>query len=341
MKKKRNYRATMKDVANRAGVTIGTVSHVINHTASISQETTRRVLEAISELHYVPNTMARNMRSKTNHRVGLMIPNLNNNFHARIASTFVDLADRNQYIVYIMGYEYSREREQKELRSLMAYNVGTIVIVNGCGDEDSIRELVDRGVDVILADRRAQIEGVSYVEFENRTIYRQAVQMLREKGYRSIGFISEPLTLTNLKDRFLGYQEGLKENGYAIRDEHIFISERLCLDNTRNGYYYMKELLEQRSREELPDAFLMTSDLLAIGVLRAITEAGYQVPKDFGIVGCDNLQISGYMQPRLTTIMQNRELLCDELWKMILAKDKGEKVENIVLPQHLVIRESC
>lgn len=341
MKKKRNYRATMKDVATRAGVTIGTVSHVINHTAPISDETTKRVLEAISELHYVPNTMARNMRSKTNHRVGLMIPNLNNNYHARIASTFVDLADRNQYIVYIMGYEYSLERELKELQSLMAYNVGTIVIVNGCGEEDYIRELVDRGVDVILADRHADMEGVSYVEFENRSIYRQTVHMLKEKGYRSIGFISEPLVLTNLQDRFEGYREGLLENGYEFREDHIFISERLCLDNTRNGYLYMKELLEQRKREELPDAFIMTSDLLAIGVLRAVIEAGYQVPRDFGLIGCDNLQISGYMQPRLTTIMQDREQLCHELWKMILAKDHGEKVDNIVLPQSLVIRESC
>ncbi|MDO4274752.1 MAG: LacI family DNA-binding transcriptional regulator [Eubacteriales bacterium] len=337
----KNNRATMKDVANLAGVTIGTVSHVINHTASISQETTRRVLDAIAELHYVPNTMARNMRSKTNHRVGLMIPNLTNNFHARIASNFVDLADKYKYIVYIMGYQYSLEREKKDLRSLMEYNVGTVVIVNGCHEEEYIRKMLDRGIDVILADRHSDIEGVPCVEFENCRVYREIIHVLKEKGYSSIGFISEPLVLTNLKDRFGAYKQGLRENGYELNEDHIFISERLCLDNTKNGYLYMKELLQNRCREELPQVFLATSDLLAIGILRAITEAGYRVPEDFGIVGCDNLQISGYMQPRLTTVMQDRELLSKELWKMILAKDNGEKVENIVLPQKLILRESC
>lgn len=341
MEKEKNSRATMKDVANRAGVTIGTVSHVINHTASISQETTKRVLDAIAELHYVPNTMARNMRSKTNHRVGLMIPNLTNNFHARIASNFVDLADRNKYIVYIMGYQYSLEREKKELRSLMEYNVGTVVIVNGCGEEEYIKKLLDRGIDVILADRHSDIEGVPCVEFENCRVYREIIQMLKKKGYRSVGFISEPLVLTNLKDRFRGYEQGLKENGYEWNPNHIFVSERLCLDNTKNGYLYMKELLETKSREQLPQVFLATSDLLAIGILRAIIEAGYRVPEDFGIVGCDNLQISGYMQPRLTTVMQDRELLSLELWKMIMAKNNGEKVNNVVLPQRLIVRESC
>ena len=139
----------MKDVADRAGVTIGTVSHVINHTASISEETTRRVRKAIEELNYVPNNIARNMRAKTNNRVGLMIPNLTNNFHASIASLFVDLADQNNYVVHIMGYEYSVDREKDELRSLMEYNVGTIVIVNGFGDEKFIDELLDRGIQML------------------------------------------------------------------------------------------------------------------------------------------------------------------------------------------------
>lgn len=341
MTKRKSRRATMKDVAERAGVTIGTVSHVINHTASISEETTRRVQQAIKELHYVPNVLARDMRTKTNNRVGLLIPNLTNNFHARIASSFVNLADQNKYVVYILGYEYSVEREKYELLSLMEYNVGTIVIVNGFGDEPYIRELLDRGIHVILADRRTEIEDVSYVEFDNKKVYRELIPFLQERGYRSIGYISEPLDLINVKDRYDGWIEAMETCGCPVDQKYIYISKRFCLDNARNGYLYVKELLKNKRREELPDVFIASSDLLAVGVMRALYEAGYQVPGDIGVVGCDNLQISEYLQPGLTTIMQDRELLSQELWKMILAKNNGEDVENVVLPQSLIIRESC
>lgn len=337
----RTQRATMKDVAGRAGVTIGTVSHVINHTASISAETTRRVMDAIEELNYVPNSLARNMRTKTNHRIGLMIPNLTNNFYAKIASSFVDLADQYKYTVFIMGYEYSLDRERDGLRSLMEYNVGTVVIANGFGDEQFIRELLEKGIHVILADRRTDIEGVSYVEYDNRKVYRDVIRLLKEKGYRSIGYISEPLDLINISDRYYGCKEAMEEQGYELKPEHTYISDRFCLDNMRNGYLYMKDLLERKARQELPDALIASSDLLAIGIMRAFVEAGLHVPEDIGVVGCDNLQISGYTQPRLTTVAQDREQLSREIWRMILAKDDGEKVANVTLPQELIIRESC
>lgn len=334
-------RATIKDVAALAGVTIGTVSHVLNQTAPISAETSRRVHDAMKELDYVPNVMARNMRSKKNHVVGLMIPNLKNNFHARIASSFVELADQKQYVVHILGYEYSLEKEKNELRSLMEYNVGTVVIVNGWNDEEYIKELLDKGIHVILADRHSNLDGVTCVEFENHSALKDAVALLKERNYDSIGFISEPLHLTNLQDRFQAYRKGLIENGYDFCPEHVFISENFCLNSMENGYLYVKKLLKERKREELPQALIASSDLLAIGIQRAIFEAGYRIPEDFGLIGCDNLQISGFVHPGLTTIMQDCDLLDQELWNVIYRQSHGEKVENIILPQKLIVRDSC
>lgn len=338
---RKSYRATMKDVARRAGVTVGTVSHVINHTAPISEETTKRVCEAIEALDYVPNNFARSMRTKVNKHVGLMIPNLTNDFHSRIASNFVDMATKYKYIVHIMGYEYSLEREMDEMRSLLEYNVGTVVIVNGENDEEAIQELVEKGVHVILVDRRSDLKEVPYIEFDNRNTYCKIVGCLKEKGYKSIGFVCEPLGIINLKDRYEGYLDGLKKNGYKFDPDHVYISERLYLDYMKNSYLYMKDVLKTKKREELPDAFIITSDLLAIGVMRAIHEAGYRVPRDFGVIGCDNLLIAGYTFPRLSTVEQNREVLCQEIWKMILSLDEGKKPDNIVLPQEIVWRESC
>ena len=338
---KKTYRATMKDVAQKAGVTIGTVSHVINHTAPISEETTQRVQEAIEQLHYVPNSFARNIRVKKNNRIGLMIPNLTNTFYSKTASCFVSLAAQYKQVVHIMGYEYSLEREIEGIRSLMEYNVGTIVIVNGSGDEEMIREVAERGIHVILADRRSKMENIPYVEFENSKTYQEIVKMLREKGYHSIGFICEPLDMINQTDRYEGYLKGMEENGFPIIPEHIHLSKRLYLDYLKQSYHYMKDLLAEKTKEELPEAFIMTSDLLAIGAIRAIHEAGYRVPEDFGIIGCDNLEMSGYVQPRLSTVDQNTDDLCREIWKMILDLRREKKIKNVVLPQRIILRESC
>ena len=133
-----NRRATMKDVARRAGVTIGTVSHVINGTAPISEETTARVREAIRELNYVPNLAARHMRRKEKRQIGLLIPKLDNNFYARIASVLMEDAYQEDYTVLMLSYEYSSEKEKRGLVNMVQNDTETIVIVNGEDDEKII-----------------------------------------------------------------------------------------------------------------------------------------------------------------------------------------------------------
>lgn len=335
-------RVTMKEVADLAGVTIGTVSNVINHKAVVLPQTVQKVQEAIRTLEYVPNSAARNMRLGHNRQIGMLIPNLTNNFYSGIISRFVDLADREGYTVLILGYEYSPEREKKALRSLYENNVQTIVVINGTEDEKWIRQYMSRGITFVLGDRHCDsLPGVSYVEFENKTVVADAVGYLKKRGYRRIGYLSEPLSITNIADRYEGFLRGMKLHGYLFRPEDVYISERLCLDNTQNGYMFMKEVLQRRSRDDLPDAFIISSDLQAIGVMRAIREAGYSIPRDFGIIGCDNLELSGYVDPGLTTIDQDRDMLGRKLWEMTKRRMAGIDTENIVLEQRLIIRESC
>ena len=170
----KNRRATMKDVARRAGVTIGTVSHVINGTAPISEETTARVREAIRELNYVLNLAARHMRRKEKRQIGLLIPKLDNNFYARIASVLMEDAYQEDYTVLMLSYEYSSEKEKRGLVNMVQNDTETIVIVNGEDDENSIRKLVASGFHVILADRRSTIPGTSYIAYDNHQVLRAA-----------------------------------------------------------------------------------------------------------------------------------------------------------------------
>lgn len=340
-KKERRKRMTITQVAERAGVTIGTVSHVMNGTAPITQETAQKVYQAIRELNYVPNIMAKSLRSRKNYTIGLMIPNLNNSFHSRITSVFVDRAYKLGYSVQIYGYEYSLEREKEELARLESNNIGVVIIFNGCGDEEEIESFVKKGIPVILADRRTDIPGVPCIEFDNKRVMKEIVLMLKERGYQRIGFFSEPLRLTNLQDRYQGYQDALESCGYPFNENYVFIREDLCLDNLKNGFLYMREILRTRKKEELPQVWITSSDLLAIGIMRAMEESGYKIPMDFGVVGFDNTEISGYVTPRLTTVNQDQVLMGEKLMDMVLRLGNHEQVENILLDQSLIVRKSC
>lgn len=341
-KNKSVKRVTITQVAEKAGVTIATVSHVINGTAPISEETKKRVRSAIEELNYIPNATAKALRSKKKYTIGLMIPNLNNNFHSKVTSVFVEEAYKEGYGVQIHGYEYSLEREIRELERLERNDIGIVVIFNGSDDEKQIKSFLKKEIPVILVDRSTDLPNVPYIKFDNYKVMTDIVAMLKEKGYQRIGFFSEPITLTNLQDRFNGYKNALLTYGYEYKEEYVFVKNDLCLDNLRNGYLYMKEILNSHKIWELPDAWIASSDLLAIGLMRAIDECGYRVPEDFGVVGFDNIEIGGFVNPRLTTVEQDQVLLGKRLMELVKQVDNGTKqVENISLGQKLIVRNSC
>ncbi len=341
MKKKSN-RVTITQVAEKSKVTIGTVSHVINGTAPISPEVTARVQKVIEELNYIPNMTARSLRSKKSKQVGFLVPNLNNSFYPRILSTFINHAFEHEFIVQIFGYEYSVEKELQVMNNLSSNSVDIVIIINGMGDEAGINRLLDMHKKVILADRFSDMKGVNCIFFDNNQAILEAVALMKSKGYRKIGFISEPLTFTNIQERFAGFQAALSACGYAFAEDDVFICGGFQLDALVNGYHYMSNILEKRDKKHLPDAFIATSDLLAIGTIRALGEHGYQVPGDFGIISFDNIEISSFVNPRLTTIEQNQTDMGTELFHLVQAISENKNVsDKIILPQKLIIRDSC
>ena len=334
-------KVTIKNVADKAGVAIGTVSNVINDSATISEGTKEKVLKAIEELEYIPNPMARYMRSKKSRMIGFLIPNINNYFHSNIARTFIAKADEEDYSVLILGYNYSIEAEKKAINTLLNNNVDVILIANGYEDEHLIKKILKENTPVILVDRTTKMKSVNYIQYDNKKVIDKAVKLLKDHGYKSIGFLSEPLKLINLEKRYNNYVKALDNHGLSFDPTHVYISYKLCLDNMQNAYAYMTEILKKNKKEELPEAFLISNDLTAIGVICAMNEFGYKVPEDFGIIGCDNINIAGYTNPRLTTINQDQELMAKELWKMIKQIIENGDVKNITLQQELIVRESC
>lgn len=333
-------RTTMKEVAKKAGVTIGTVSHVINGTAPISEETKQRVWQVIKETNYTPNPMASYMRSKKSKIIGLMLPDLNNHFFAKTASEFTSLAYQNGYTVLILENGYSLEKEKQNIQILIRNNADALVVMCGFQDEKLLEELLKREKIVIFADRCSTRNEISSIQFDNHKIMMEIVSLAKQRGFDSVGFFCETLELTNIRKRFEGYQSALAAYGYPYRPEHVFLSESLRMDHIQNGYLYMKEILKDHRKEELPKVWITSSDLSALGAIRAMREYGYQVPEDFAFVGWDNLEISEFISPKLTTVLQNQKNLGREMWEMFVKRAEGEEVLDIVLEQELIVRES-
>lgn len=334
---------TMVDVAAKAGVTIGTVSHVINKTAPISDETTERVLAAIKELGYKPNSIARALRTKKSYVIGFLLPDVTNDFYSPVLSSFIDSAYQDGYTVLVVSYQYSSKREEIEMERLADKNVDGILLFNGCDDLALLQRMRAEGMPIVIADRRVDELDLPTVEFDNVATVSKVIGMMCKKGYKRIGFLSESTRLRNLNDRYEGYKKGLMENGLSVNPELVYISEDMEMNNLEKGYSYIKRILENTDKENLPDSIFATTDLLAIGAVRAFKEAGFRIPEEIGVVGFDNISFTDFIEPKLTTVEQDKTLMGRITWDIMKSTLAGEnkKTQHVILPQKIIVRESC
>lgn len=341
-KREKSKRVTITQVAEAAGVTIATVSHVINGTAPISVETTARVNEVIERLHYVPNMTAKSLRSKRSKSIGVLIPDLNNNFYYRILSVFSSLAFEHGFIVQIFGYEDSAEKELEAIYNMASSSLDTVIILNGREDEKGIRHLLDLRKNVILADRNSDIPGVTCLYYDNSKAIFNGVKLLKEKGCANIGFLAENPEFSNIKERLSAYKKALQLYNLSYEEAMIYSYSKPFAGAMLNGYHAVLENMVSVSKENMPDGLIVMSDLLAIGAMKALDELGYRIPDDIKIISYDNLNISSFVRPALTTIEQSQTVMGEELFRVVQAAYEGRPVESkIVIPQTLIVRESC
>ncbi|MGO5336005.1 LacI family DNA-binding transcriptional regulator [Bilifractor sp. LCP19S3_H10] len=331
----------IKMVAQKAGVSVGSVSNYLNHSTKVSTDMAHKIENAISSLDYSPDYVAASLRRKKSTNIMVLSPNLNNTFYTKTLSTYTKLAVKNGYYIQTFGYEYSPEIERNALKRAKANKVCLVVVFNGYDDEREIDKLVSSGVPVILADRMAGKMKVNSVAFNNNDVFKEMIFLLKSKGYKRLGILTEPLTLLNLKRRYDNVKRISENNNIQCGETELFCDESLRLDNFQNGYIFMTKILEENPYEILPKCWLCSSDNLAIGALKAFKEKHYQVPDDFSIIGFDNIAFSSFVNPQLTTVDQNQQVLGEKLWEMTEITLSGDISGNeMIIPQQLVLRES-
>lgn len=326
--------ANIREVAEKAGVSVTTVSHVVNQTRFVASETELRVRQAMQDLNYRPNTLARSLRRGETKTIGLILPDSANPFFAESARLLEEAAFNQSYSLILCNSNGDLEKELRYTDVLFNKQVDGIIFMAAGDDTQSLLELVNRKFPVVIVDRILDHMEVDAVITDNHQSGILATRYLIENGHKRIGIIRGPSNVTPSAQRVTGYQQALTEAGISI-DPKLEVSGDF---HSRSGYTATVQLLKAKPLT----AIFACNDLMAIGALRAIREAGLSVPEDISLIGHDDIEMASYTQPALTTIAQPIELLAETAIQFLLdrIKQPGVPPRRIILPNQLVVRQS-
>jgi LacI family transcriptional regulator len=328
--------STIREVAQTAGVSPTTVSHVINGTRFVSDAVRARVLNAIKRLGYRPNVLARSLRRGETRTIGLILPDSANPFFAKIGRGIEAAAFDLGYSVVLCNSEGNLSREQHYTEVLTKKQVDGIVFVAAGDRANSLSILLERALPFVLIDRDLPDVKADAVLGDNHQGGYLAARHLLALGHRRIGCISGPSNVTPSADRVTGYRQALSDADVPIEEPLIFRGDF----HPETGWAAASELLR---RPDAPTAIFACNDLMAIGVLRAAAELARRVPADLAVVGFDDIELAAFTEPRLTTVRQPTtemgrravELLIDRIG----SRDRPSRRE--IFPTTLTIRASC
>jgi LacI family transcriptional regulator len=330
---------TIKDVARIAGVSIATVSHVINKTRFVSDETTARVNEAIKELGYYPNMLVSGLRKKKSYTIGLVLPSISNETFGMLAETIQKLLFNQGYNLIICNTSYDLEIEQDAFNTLLMKKADAIIAIPSTREEKKLQEIKSKGIPIVLVDRVISNFSVDMVRVDNIKGVQSAITHLIELGHRSIGYIDRKIDQSHSLEQKIGYKKALEEHGYTIDPGNIVRAGGFDYDS---GVSAVKELIH---KNPAITAIFAYYDITALGVLRGIRDLGYNVPGDFSVIGFDGMPVTNVSCPRLTTVSfpVNRiaRAVCDLLINRIeRGSAQNEKSEDIVIVPKLIVRDS-
>jgi len=305
--------ATIKDVAALAGVSFTTVSHVLNDTRAARADTRERVLRAARELDYVPSGVARSLKHRVTHTLGLLVPNSTNPFFAELAHGIEDACYRAGYSVVLCNSGDDPVRQQTYLRVLRQKLVDGLVVASASEDARWVASLKGAPFPVVVVDRAIAGLKADLVEVDNERGGRLAARHLVQLGHRAIACVAGPGGLEVSRARVRGFRRGLALSGLRLTEAYTAEGGFTAL----GGHRAAKALLSLSPR---PTAIFACNDLMALGVLRAAAELGLAVPRGLSVVGFDDVELFRYIHPALTTVGLSIRALGEATVEALLAR---------------------
>ncbi len=289
-------------VARRARVSIATVSRVVNRIPTVDPALAARVWKAIEEVGYVPNTQARALVSGRSGILGLMVSEITNPFFPELIQEFENLAVAQGYEVMIGSTSYDPARTQMLIRRMLQRNVDGVAVMTFGIEQELVRKLVEQGFPLVFVDAGPDLPNVRILKVDYSEGIREAVRHLAALGHRNIAFIAGPLRMRTAATRRDAFRRSMAELRLPVSAASIIKGNHTM----EGGRAAMEKLLAAR---ELPTAVMCSNDMTAIGVLHALHQTAYTVPRDISVVGFDDIHLAQFMLPPLTTV----QMSCHEL----------------------------
>lgn len=329
---------TIIDIARKAGVSITTVSRVLNNTAPVNEETRKSILKAIEESNYTPSIMAQGMRTKKSKTLSVIIPDYKNPFYHELFKYMDDAARKKGYNVIVTSTGEDAVDEIRYIKDLINRNIDGIVIFSYRGDKETVEYLLELSskLPVVFMDNLGLSKPVNMVYTDGYLGIKEITNHLINLGHKEIAFIKSLSGYESANDRYDAYVDTLNERGLIFRPELIYEGNY----HIESGYKAAEFFF---SGEKLkPTAIVSPADLMAIGAMNYIKFKGLRVPEDVAIAGFDDIYMSRITFPPITTYKQPIKEIADEAIKILIHKinHPTAKSKKVVLNGELLIRRS-
>lgn len=329
--------ASIRDVAQHAGVSIATVSRTVNGISTVAPELAERVWKAIKEVGYVPNTQARALVSGRSRLLGLVVSEITNPFFPELVQEFENLAVEQGYEVFIGSTNYDAARTEALIRRMLQRAVDGVAIMTFGIEEELIQKLVERAFPLVFVDAGPNLPNIRLLKVDYGEGIREAVQHLAALGHRHIAFISGPLQMRSAIARRDAFLIAMGEVGLTVPGEHLAEGTHTM----EGGIRAIEQLLHLR---DFPTAILCSNDMTAIGVLHGLHRTTRSVPNDISVVGFDDIHLAQFMLPPLTTVQMSCRHLAGAAVEALRAgiepaSPHAQKREWLI-PTKLVVRQS-
>ncbi len=333
---------TLKEIAEKLGISITTVSKALKNYPDVSEKTRKAVIDLAQELHYTPNSFAVNLRTKESKTIGLIIPEVMHHFFSNIINSIIEEAEKNGYLVIILQSNESIELEIKQVELLINKRVDGILISlsNESNYNEHLQNIINRKIPLVMFDKIAKLANCSKVIINDQKAAMNAVQHLIDQGCKKIAHIRGPENPQNAIDRFIGYKKALEKNNITFDPNLVYTCKNVTFEE---GIEFAKQIINEHPDV---DGIFVITDLVAVGLLSHFNEIGIKVPQQIAVIGFSNWFISQVFTPKISTVDQPSHEMGTVAIKLLLEEINSYKdkipfsPKTIELDTNLIVRES-
>lgn len=328
---------TIRDVAKAAGVSVTTVSHVLNATRHVAPETSERVRDAIAALGFRPSAVARALKADRSRSIGMLVTSSTNPFFAEVIRGLEEGCFARGYSLILCNTGDVSERLESYLATLVAKRIDGLAVMTTNMDQRFFKRLSERRPVPVVAIDTQGVPDTTIVNDDSAAGGRLAGGFLLERGFRRLAVIAGEADHPRSRERLEGFRAALEEAGVALAPELVIAS-----DLTVGGGFAAMQTMLDRVAQDLPEAVFCMNDLLAVGGLCALSKRGLRVPQDLSIIGYDDIELAAYTVPPLTTIRQPAAEIGRRAAEILIGQiESGQSAtETVALAPSLIERES-